>query len=107
MSWLSRFFKKRPDDTVSLNEPISDDITLGDYLKAQETRLKAVEQGFWRIDKRLQRAGIIPPETNGDTPEAEKVEGPAAAGPRTSRIPQEGEDISSMAEYISQLEGGE
>lgn len=102
LSWLSRMFRKSPEEAVSLDESISDELTLGDYLKGLEKRLREVEQGFWRIDKRLQRAGIIPPEETGETKVAE-VAKPQPAG----RIPQEGEDISSMADYIKQLEGGE
>lgn len=107
MKWLSWLFKKSPLETVSLDEPISDGVTLGDVLKGLETRLKVVEQGFWRIDKRLQRAGIIPPDEGGGDKEKAAAATAAVIGPPTGVplvpasgapvvLPQEGDDLTGL-----------
>lgn len=106
MKLLSWLFRKRPGDTVSVDEPISDGVTLGDYLKGIDKRLREVEQGFWRIDKRLQRAGIIPTNDNGEKAEADKVEPAAAPGTGKVQMPQEGQDISGDAELIKLFNAG-
>lgn len=113
MSIWSRLFRKRPNETVSLSEPVSDDMTLGDFLKALEKRLREVEQGFWRIDKRLQRAGILPAGDNGDDKKVPALQAgfvPGAAGQEQEsfhgRVPQEGDDLAGVAGLDQLFKGG-
>lgn len=99
--WLVSKFRKESGDTVIDTGRIFDDsqkeISLSDYLRGVEDRIKNCERVTMRCEKRMSRAGLASIDVDSDHKE------PAAATTEPKPAPQEGDDLSNFPEFMKQI----
>lgn len=100
---LSKIFGSRSTGAVQEEPGEAPGMTLEEILKDHEGKIRNLMRDIWRIEKRLERLGLVEVDkaANPDQPAITAGE----PGPE-SPAPQEGDNLLDFPEYMQKISGG-